>query len=75
MSIGDDDITLEPGDGGEGEADGGANPEGHDGGADGSAGGPSRRVNAGPCRLSAIGTASIVATAVTPASARTRSST
>jgi hypothetical protein len=39
MSIGDDDITVEPGDGGEGVADGGANPEGHDGGADGSAGG------------------------------------
>jgi hypothetical protein len=37
MSIGDDDITVEPGDGGEGVADGGANPTGHDGGADGSA--------------------------------------
>ena len=47
MSIGDEDITLEPKDGregiaepddaGEGTADGGANPGGHDGGADGSA--------------------------------------
>ena len=31
MSIGDDDITVEPGAGGEGVADGGANPKGHDG--------------------------------------------
>jgi hypothetical protein len=61
MSIGDEDITLEPKDGregiaepnagrqdlsepnptdqgGEGAADGGANPHGHDDGADGSAG-------------------------------------
>lgn len=50
MSIGDEDITLEPNEGrqdlsepnptdrgGEGAGDGGANPHGHDGGADGSA--------------------------------------
>ena len=37
MTINDDDITLEPGAEGEGTADGGANPKGHDGGADGSA--------------------------------------
>jgi hypothetical protein len=37
MTINDDDITREPGAEGEGTADGGANPEGHDGGADGSA--------------------------------------
>jgi hypothetical protein len=37
MTINDDDITLEPGAEGEGVADGGANPAGHDGGADGSA--------------------------------------
>ena len=37
MTINDDDITVEPGDDGEGVADGGANPGGHDGGADGSA--------------------------------------
>ncbi|UXA18043.1 hypothetical protein [Mycobacterium sp. SMC-4] len=39
MAINDDDITTTPGDGGEGTADGGSNPEGHDGGADGTAGG------------------------------------
>jgi hypothetical protein len=39
MTINDDDITLEPGAEGEGVADGGANPAGHDGGADGSAAG------------------------------------
>lgn len=38
MSINDDDITSEPALSGEGTADGGANPHGHDGGADGSAG-------------------------------------
>jgi hypothetical protein len=38
MAINDDDITTSAG-GGEGTADGGSNPEGHDGGADGSAGG------------------------------------
>jgi hypothetical protein len=38
MSINDDDITSEPAPAGEGPADGGANPGGHDGGADGSAG-------------------------------------
>ena len=38
MSINDDDITTEPAPAGEGVADGGANPAGHDGGADGSAG-------------------------------------
>jgi low temperature requirement protein LtrA len=38
MSINDDDITSEPAPAGEGVADGGANPGGHDGGADGSAG-------------------------------------
>ena len=38
MAINDDDITTS-GAGGEGAADGGSNPEGHDGGADGSAGG------------------------------------
>jgi hypothetical protein len=37
MTINDDDITLEPGAEGEGTADGGADPKGHDGGADGSA--------------------------------------
>jgi hypothetical protein len=37
MTINDDDITLEPGAEGEGVADGGANPSGHDGAADGSA--------------------------------------
>jgi hypothetical protein len=39
MSLNDDDITAGTGSaGGEGVADGGANPAGHDGGADGSAG-------------------------------------
>jgi hypothetical protein len=38
MSISDDDITSTNGPAGEGVADGGANPNGHDGGADGSAG-------------------------------------
>jgi hypothetical protein len=38
MSISDDDITSNNGPAGEGAADGGANPKGHDGGADGSAG-------------------------------------
>ena len=38
MAINDDDITTS-GSGGEGPADGGSNPEGHDGGADGTAGG------------------------------------
>ena len=37
MSINDDDITTSGLDPNEGTADGGANPEGHDGGADGSA--------------------------------------
>ena len=39
MAINDDDITTSSngGDGGEGTADGGSNPEGHDGGADGTA--------------------------------------
>jgi hypothetical protein len=37
MSINDDDITTTGTSGGEGPADGGSNPEGHDGGADGSA--------------------------------------
>lgn len=37
MSINDDDITTTGADGGEGTADGGANPHGHDGGADGTA--------------------------------------
>ncbi|WP_271176426.1 BatC protein [Leifsonia poae] len=37
-SINDDDITTDPASGGEGPADGGANPNGHDGGADGGAG-------------------------------------
>lgn len=37
MSINDDDITTTTGSGAEGTADGGANPDGHDGGADGSA--------------------------------------
>ena len=37
MPLNDDDITTS-GNGGEGTADGGSNPEGHDGGADGSAG-------------------------------------
>jgi hypothetical protein len=38
MSVNDGDITNEPGMG-EGPADGGANPGGHDSGADGPAGG------------------------------------
>ena len=38
MALNDDDITTS-GAGGEGPADGGSNPEGHDGGADGTAGG------------------------------------
>lgn len=38
MSINDDDITTSGTSAGEGPADGGANPQGHDGGADGSAG-------------------------------------
>jgi len=38
MSINDDDITTTNTPAGEGPADGGANPAGHDGGADGSAG-------------------------------------
>ena len=37
MALDDDDITTSGG--GEGTADGGSNPEGHDGGADGSADG------------------------------------
>ena len=37
MAINDDDITTS-GAQGEGTADGGSNPDGHDGGADGSAG-------------------------------------
>jgi hypothetical protein len=37
MSINDDDITTS-GSSGEGPADGGSNPNGHDGGADGTAG-------------------------------------
>ena len=37
MAINDDDITTSPGGAGEGPADGGSNPEGHDGGADGTA--------------------------------------
>ncbi|MFQ2843637.1 MULTISPECIES: hypothetical protein [Mycobacterium] len=37
MALDDDDITTAGGDGGEGTADGGSNPEGHDGGADGTA--------------------------------------
>jgi hypothetical protein len=37
MPLDDDDITTSGG--GEGTADGGSNPEGHDGGADGTAGG------------------------------------
>jgi hypothetical protein len=37
MAIDDDDITTNPASSGEGPADGGANPNGHDGGADGSA--------------------------------------
>ena len=37
MSINDDDITTDTQSAGEGPADGGANPNGHDGGADGSA--------------------------------------
>lgn len=37
MSINDDDITTSGTPGEEGTADGGANPDGHDGGADGSA--------------------------------------
>ncbi|MFT7022567.1 MAG: hypothetical protein ACJA07_001651 [Rhodococcus sp. (in: high G+C Gram-positive bacteria)] len=37
MSINDDDITTTGTSGGEGPADGGSNPEGHDGGADGAA--------------------------------------
>ena len=39
MAINDDDITTSPGGAGEGPADGGSNPEGHDGGADGTASG------------------------------------
>jgi hypothetical protein len=38
MALNDDDITTS-GTGGEGPADGGSNPEGQDGGADGTAGG------------------------------------
>jgi hypothetical protein len=38
MALNDDDITTS-GAGGEGPADGGSNPEGQDGGADGTAGG------------------------------------
>jgi hypothetical protein len=38
MALDDDDITTTPGEG-EGTADGGSNPEGHDGGADGTASG------------------------------------
>jgi hypothetical protein len=38
MPIDDDDITTSGPGAGEGPADGGANPKGHDGGADGSAG-------------------------------------
>jgi hypothetical protein len=38
MAINDDDITTSSS-GGEGPADGGSNPEGHDGGADGTAAG------------------------------------
>jgi hypothetical protein len=38
MALDDDDITTSS-PGGEGTADGGSNPEGHDGGADGTAGG------------------------------------
>jgi hypothetical protein len=38
MALNDDDITTS-GAGGEGPADGGSNPEGNDGGADGTAGG------------------------------------
>lgn len=37
MALDDNDISTEAG--GEGLADGGANPQGHDGGADGTAGG------------------------------------
>jgi hypothetical protein len=37
VSINDDDITTSGVDPNEGTADGGANPEGHDGGADGTA--------------------------------------
>ena len=37
MGINDDDITTSGTDPNEGTADGGANPAGHDGGADGSA--------------------------------------
>jgi hypothetical protein len=36
MALDDDDMTTAGG-GGEGTADGGSNPEGHDGGADGTA--------------------------------------
>jgi hypothetical protein len=40
MALNDDDITTgSAGAGGEGPADGGANPAAHDGGADGGAGG------------------------------------
>ena len=38
MRLSDDDITGGSGVSGEGVADGGANPNGHDGGADGGAG-------------------------------------
>ena len=37
MRLSDEDITAGGGTSGEGPADGGANPAGHDGGADGSA--------------------------------------
>jgi hypothetical protein len=37
VAINDDDIASEPGGAGEGLADGGANPSGHDVGADGNA--------------------------------------
>lgn len=37
MALDDDDITTTSSSGGEGPADGGSNPEGHDGGADGTA--------------------------------------
>jgi hypothetical protein len=39
-SINDDDISTGAASAGEGPADGGANPSGHDGGADGPAGAP-----------------------------------
>lgn len=37
MALDDDDMTTSSAAGGEGTADGGSNPEGHDGGADGTA--------------------------------------